>query len=72
MEKAMYLDKGKPVIHTGKQTLSDGSTVWNIHFRGGQEEHEIIHCTSEKSADEAFILMAKAIEIATGERPLIL
>jgi len=72
MQAKLYIDKGRPLIALEPQKLTDGSVVWNLHLRGGQEDHEIIHCVSEKRGDEAFALMAKAVEVAAGEKPLIL
>lgn len=74
MNAKLYIDKGRPAVELHGATLSDGSKVWNLHFRGGPNatDHDVIGCVSEKAGDEAFALIAKAFEIAAGERPLIL
>lgn len=68
MKAAVYIDRGRPFLCTVERTLSDGSKVWDILQRDG----DIIHCVDEKRCDAAFILFVKAIEIAAGERPLVL
>ena len=72
MKTHLYIDKGRPLISVLEHKLSDGSSVWNLHFRGGQDDHEIIPCISEKAADEAFRLMVAAVKVAIGENPLVL
>lgn len=72
MKANIYIDKGRPVVRVSEAKLSDGSCVWNLHFRGGQEHHEIIPCVSEKAADQAFALIAEALRVATGEDVLVL
>lgn len=72
MKQAIYIDKGRPIVALAESKLSDGSIVWNLHFRGGQDDHEIIHCVSEKAADEAFVLIASGLRVATGQDLLIL
>ena len=67
MKTRIYIDKGTPIIATEPETLSDSSTVWNIHFRGG----EIIGCVSEAAADKATELIVEALTVMAGERPLV-
>lgn len=68
MKTRIYIDKGAPFAAVEPETLSDGSVVWNIHFRGG----EVIACTDEKAADKAADMIAEALTAAAGERPLVL
>jgi hypothetical protein len=64
----IYIDKGEPFCASHPETLTDGSVVWNLHFRGG----ETIHCKSEAACDVAFNMIDEALLRATGEAPLIL
>ena len=68
MKTRIYIDKGAPLAAVDPETLSDGSVVWNIHIRGG----ETITCVNEKAADRAAYLIAEALTVAVGERPLVL
>lgn len=68
MKTRIYIDKGTPFAAVDPETLSDGSVVWNLHIRGG----ESIACVNEKAADKAADLIAEALTVAAGERPLVL
>lgn len=68
MKAKIYIDKGEPFAAEWPETLTDGSIVWDIHFRGG----EVVHCRDEKSADAALDQIAQALKTATGEAPLVL
>lgn len=64
----IYIDKGEPLVSVHPETLTDGSIVWDMHIRGG----ETIHCLTEARADAALNLIAQALELAVGEKPLVL
>ena len=68
MKAKLFIDKGAPFVICWPETLTDGSTVWNIKFRDGQA----FHPTSEKTADEAFNLIAEGLRLASGEEILTL
>jgi len=68
MKARLYIDRGTPLVSTWPETLTDGSTVWNLNLRGG----EVIPCVTERAADEAFAFMVQAVKTATGESPLVL
>ena len=68
MIQKIYIDKGEPLVAEHPEVLTDGSTVWNLHIRGG----DTIPCLSERTADRAFAMIAEALTIAGGEQPLIL
>lgn len=68
MIQKIYIDKGEPLVAEHPGSLTDGSTVWNLHIRGG----ETIPCLSERTADRAFTLIVEALTIAGGEAPLVL
>lgn len=72
MRAKVYIDKGRPLFACFPVTLSDKSVVWDISIGREQSGCEIIHCVNEKAAENAMILLVKALEIATGERPLVL
>ena len=68
MKTRLYIDKGEPLFALDSERLTDGSYAWNLHIRGG----EVIPCVNERVADGAFELLAQAVLVATGERPLVL
>lgn len=65
----IFIDKGCPFIACQPNTLSDGSVVYDIYFRGNPDP---VPAISAKAAEDAMTLFAKALEVAAGERPLIL
>lgn len=71
MNAKLYIDKNVPFMALEPQTLSDGSVVWDLFFPDCGRER-VIHCTTEKTANAAFMMIAEAIKTASGERPLIL
>jgi hypothetical protein len=56
MNAFLFIDGGEAFARVGPETLTDGSQVWNIHFRSGEE----FHYASESDADEAFALINQA------------
>lgn len=68
MNARLFVDRGAPFVTISPETLTDGSTVWNIEFRDGQS----FHPPSERTADEAFRLIAEGIRRASGGDVLIL
>jgi hypothetical protein len=68
MKATLYIDRKEPFVQVWPKVLTDGSEVWDLHFRGG----DVIHCLSEKKADSAFQIIAAALHEATGETPLVL
>jgi hypothetical protein len=68
MKTKIYIDKAEPFVSSWPEKLTDGSEVWNLHFRGG----DVIHCLDEKRADVAMTGIAIALNIATGEEPLVI
>jgi len=63
MKQKLYIDGGEPLLSAWPETLTDGSEVWQLNFRGG----EVLNCLNEARADEAFRLIALAVKIGTGE-----
>jgi hypothetical protein len=60
MKEHIYIDSKTPAISLIPETLTDASTVWNIHLR----EHQI-HCLDENRARQAMTLIAAAIKMAS-------
>jgi hypothetical protein len=69
MNIKIYIDKGAPFIACQENPLSDGSIAHDIYFRGNPDP---VPAISEKAAQNSMILFAKALEIAGGERPLVI
>ncbi len=67
----IYIDKGKAIAGLHPETLSDGSTAWNL-WLGRNGEPEQVYCTSEKAGEAAIALIAQALEAAVGEKPLVI
>lgn len=68
MSATLFVDKGQGFVSVRPETLTDGSTVWNLHFRDGQT----FHCTNERSAEEAFRLIAAGIRLAHGDDNILI
>lgn len=68
MTTNLYIDKQGPLVSLRPEKLSDGSAVWNLHLRGG----DVIGCVSERRGEEGLLLIAKGLELAAGQPPLIL
>lgn len=69
MNSKLYIDKGAPLVSVHPETLSDGSQAWNLYVRG---EEDPIPCLSEDRAERCLAMIADALTVATGERPLVL
>jgi len=69
MTSKIYIDKGAPLAAIHPETLSDGSQAWNLYIRG---ELDYIPCISEIAAEKCLAMIADALTVATGERPLVL
>lgn len=68
MKAKIYIDKGEPFVSVLPETLTDKSQVWNLKFRNG----DVVHCLDESRADAAFAFLNAALQVATGEPPLLL
>lgn len=64
----LFIDMGTAFVTCAPEVLSDGSVVWNLHFRGNQ----MIHCLSRERAREALAQIAAVLQLAVGEEPLVL
>lgn len=69
MNIKIYVDKDAPFIACQENRLSDGSIAHDIYFRGNPDP---VPAISEKHALASMELFAKALEVAVGERPLVL
>lgn len=62
------IDHGAAFVSVREEVLTDGSKVWNIHFRSG----DTLHPKDEATADAAFTMIAEGLRTATNGDVLIL
>ena len=65
MKAKLYVDTvaAEPLLAIQEETLSDGSKVFNLCFKG----FESIPCIDEDEADRAFDAIASALKAATND-----
>lgn len=60
MNSHIYVDRGEPVVSVVRETLSDGSHVWNLIFRANE-----IGCVNEMKAKLAIDEIASTLRRLT-------